>query len=94
MSVSIHFHIFIFFFRGSISGERLAGFDRPRVGRAARPEATVCEQTGLSKGTAQRALHSLPKNPCGPISARAISIEYVSQPSPESQLPCVGVSVP
>jgi DNA invertase Pin-like site-specific DNA recombinase len=25
--------------------------------------ATICSETGLSKGTAQRALHSLPKNP-------------------------------
>ena len=25
--------------------------------------ATICEQTGLTKGTAQRALHNLPKNP-------------------------------
>jgi DNA invertase Pin-like site-specific DNA recombinase len=31
--------------------------------------ATVCRQTGLSKGTAQRALLSLPKNHCGGIPA-------------------------
>jgi DNA invertase Pin-like site-specific DNA recombinase len=28
--------------------------------------ATICSQTGLTKGTAQRALLRLPKNPCGP----------------------------
>ena len=36
--------------------------------------ATICEETGLSKGTAQRALPSLPKNPALPkkvVSARA-----------------------
>jgi DNA invertase Pin-like site-specific DNA recombinase len=27
--------------------------------------ATICRATGLSKGTAQRALYSLPKNHCG-----------------------------
>ena len=27
--------------------------------------ATICRETGLSKGTAQRALYSLPKNHCG-----------------------------
>jgi len=31
--------------------------------------ATICRETGLSKGTAERALHSLPKNPRGHISA-------------------------
>src|SRR5437879_831973 len=45
---------------------------RPRVGVDARriatlrksgaSWATICQETGLSKGTAQRALHSLPKN--------------------------------
>ena len=53
---------------------------RPRVAADARRIATlrnrgaswvtVCQETGLSKGTAQRALHSLPKNtgePCGQI---------------------------
>ena len=31
--------------------------------------ATVCQETGLSKGTAQRALHSLPKNHLRCVSA-------------------------
>ena len=33
--------------------------------------ATVCQETGLSKGTAQRALYSLPKNALGYVSATA-----------------------
>jgi len=51
-------------------GKRLG---RPRVALDARriatlrnggaSWATICRETGLSKGTAQRALHSLPKNP-------------------------------
>ena len=32
--------------------------------------ATVCRETGLSKGTAQRALHSLPKNDLRYVSAK------------------------
>ena len=59
-------------------GKRLG---RPRVAVDARRIATlrksgaswaaVCEQRALSKGTAQRALHSLPKNPdvTAPVSA-------------------------
>ena len=31
--------------------------------------ATICRETGLSKGTAQRALYSLPKNHCGHMSS-------------------------
>ena len=54
---------------------------RPRVAVDARriatlrnrgaSRATVCQETGLSKGTAQRALHGLPKNPVisRPVSA-------------------------
>ena len=33
--------------------------------------ATICEETGLSKGTAQRAIHSLPKNELRNVSATA-----------------------
>ena len=33
--------------------------------------STVCRETGLSKGTAQRALHSLPKNALRYVSATA-----------------------
>ncbi len=29
--------------------------------------ATICNETGLSKGTAQRAFHSLPRNPAEPL---------------------------
>lgn len=32
--------------------------------------ATDCQETGLSKGTAQRALHGLPKNPAVITSGR------------------------
>ena len=54
----------------------------------------ILRETGLTKGTAQRAFYSLPKKPCGPISARAISIEYTSQPSSDSQLRGTALSVP
>lgn len=39
--------------------------------------AAICRETGLSKGTAQRALHSLPKNPASiaPISACAVAAD-------------------
>jgi DNA invertase Pin-like site-specific DNA recombinase len=39
--------------------------------------ATVCRETGLSKGTAQRALHGLPKNPANiaPVSAYAVAAD-------------------
>jgi len=40
----------------------------------ARREATICQQTGLSKGTAQRALHSLPKNHLQCVSATAAEL--------------------
>ena len=36
--------------------------------------ATVCQETGLSKGTAQRALHGLPKNPPIAVAVSACSI--------------------
>jgi len=65
-------------------GKRLG---RPRVSADARriatlrksgaSWATVCQKTGLSKGTAQRALHSLPKNPSSgaPVTACAIAAD-------------------
>src|SRR6202048_3738350 len=39
--------------------------------------AAICRETGLSKGTAQRALHSLPKNPASiaPVSAYAVAAD-------------------
>jgi DNA invertase Pin-like site-specific DNA recombinase len=39
--------------------------------------ATICNETGLSKGTAQRALLSLPKNPAAPspVSAYAVAAD-------------------
>ena len=39
--------------------------------------ATICNETGLSKGTAQRALHSLPKNPVvsSPVSPCALAAD-------------------
>jgi DNA invertase Pin-like site-specific DNA recombinase len=35
--------------------------------------ATICQETGLSKGTAQRALHNLPKNHLWAVSAAVAS---------------------
>jgi DNA invertase Pin-like site-specific DNA recombinase len=67
-------------------GKRLG---RPRVALDARriaalrksgaSWATICRETGLSKGTAQRALHSLPKNPDVPasVSSCAIAADFV-----------------
>jgi DNA invertase Pin-like site-specific DNA recombinase len=39
--------------------------------------AAICRETGLSKGTAQRALHGLPKNPTSsaPVSAYAVAAD-------------------
>lgn len=39
--------------------------------------ATICQETGLSKGTAQRALHGLPKNPnvAASVSAYAVAAD-------------------
>lgn len=39
--------------------------------------ATICRETGLSKGTAQRTLYSLPKNPsvCAPVSLFPIAAD-------------------
>jgi DNA invertase Pin-like site-specific DNA recombinase len=37
--------------------------------------ATICNETGLSKGTAQRALLSLPKNPAAPSPVSAYALE-------------------
>ena len=43
------------------SSQSKSVLDRGRIpGGASR--ATICKETGLSKGTAQRAFHSLPKN--------------------------------
>jgi DNA invertase Pin-like site-specific DNA recombinase len=39
--------------------------------------ATICRETGLSKGTAQRAVHILPKNPgvAASVSAYAVAAD-------------------
>jgi DNA invertase Pin-like site-specific DNA recombinase len=62
-------------------GKRLG---RPRVALDARriaalrnsgaSWATICRETGLSKGTAQRALHSLPKNPAVAVSVSPCAV--------------------
>lgn len=68
----------------SAKGKRLG---RPRVAVDARriatlrnkgaSWATICRETGLSKGTAQRALHGLPKNlaASAPVSACAVAAD-------------------
>lgn len=52
--------------KGKRLGRRPVLVDTARVARlraSGASWATICEETGLSKGTAQRAFYSLPKNP-------------------------------
>src|SRR5882762_9964243 len=60
--------------RGKRLGRPRAGVDGSRIAslrKAGRSWAEICEQTGVSKGTAQRAVLGLPKNPTVAASATA-----------------------
>jgi DNA invertase Pin-like site-specific DNA recombinase len=51
--------------KGKHLGRPRIAVDARRIGalrKSGASWATICHETGLSKGTAQRALHSLPKN--------------------------------
>ena len=52
--------------RVSVDGSRIAS-----LRKAGRSWASICEETGVSKGTAQRAVLGLPKNPTAAASATA-----------------------
>jgi DNA invertase Pin-like site-specific DNA recombinase len=52
--------------RVSVDGSRIAS-----LRKAGRSWAAICEETGLSKGTAQRAVLNLPKNPIAAVPATA-----------------------
>jgi len=52
--------------RVSVDGSRIAS-----LRKAGRSWAAICEETGVSKGTAQRAVLGLPKNPTAVASATA-----------------------
>ena len=63
--------------RGKRLGRRPVLVDAARISRlraTGASWATICEETGLSKGTAQRAFYSLPKNPSVPASASPLAV--------------------
>jgi DNA invertase Pin-like site-specific DNA recombinase len=60
--------------RGKRLGRPRVGVDGSRIAslrKAGRSWAAICEETGVSKGTAQRAFLNLPKNPIAAASATA-----------------------
>src|SRR6266513_1675209 len=60
--------------RGKRLGRPRVSVDHSRIARlrkAGRSWAAICEETGVSKGTAQRAVLGLPKNPTAVASATA-----------------------
>ncbi len=66
--------------KGKRLGRPRVAVDRARIGRLRAQGAswaTVCQETGLSKGTAQRAVHRLPKNPTVrvPVSPCAVAAD-------------------
>jgi DNA invertase Pin-like site-specific DNA recombinase len=55
--------------KGKTLGRPRVGVDAARIANlrcAGRSWSEICDETGLSRGTAQRAFHSLPKIPCPP----------------------------
>jgi DNA invertase Pin-like site-specific DNA recombinase len=62
--------------RGIVLGRRRVPVDAARIAKLRAQGASwrvVCERTGLSKGTAQRAVYSLPKNPHVPTTHNSAS---------------------
>jgi DNA invertase Pin-like site-specific DNA recombinase len=54
--------------RGKRLGRPRLNVDARKAAALREEGATICRETGLTRGTAQRALLRLPKNPCGAMS--------------------------